>query len=35
LHTIKGATHTVPIERPAEFAELVANWLGTALSALE
>jgi pimeloyl-ACP methyl ester carboxylesterase len=35
LHTITGATHTVPIDRPAEFAALVADWLGTAFSASE
>lgn len=35
LHTIESATHTVPIDRPAQCAGLVAEWLGTMLSTAE
>lgn len=27
LHTIEGAAHTLPIDRPAQCAELVSDWL--------
>lgn len=27
LHTIEGAAHTLPIDRPAECARLVLDWL--------
>ena len=28
LHTLAGAAHTLPIDRPTQCAEIVSDWLG-------
>ena len=27
LHTLEGAAHTLPIDRPAQCAQIVSDWL--------